>query len=204
MKITTILLTSLVFSTALLTGVFAARLATRTISLLSPALSGGKLIEKSEPTAELIENEVAAASPITLTPDGFPVTGWTESYADGTYLLNSEQLARSFRDIDFLEISTIDYQRTNEDGTYGIPIPPEGFVKAKQKLKFTRIAIGGRQLTFQTETINGVDYRFSGHFRTIDEYLPDQAMGELTGKLTKLKNGKAIASATVEFYMDGC
>ena len=124
--------------------------------------------------------------------------------AHGYFYLDVEKIPKAFEDIDHLEVTTIDYDKTNADGTDGVPIPPKGLLKTTKEFKFTRIAIYDRQIEFQTETIAGVSYRFSGRYSTPEDYERDSSLSDLTGRLIKIKKGKWAAEMTAGFMWPGC
>jgi hypothetical protein len=153
-----------------------------------------------------------------LKPGPFPVldkvndpneeVGQSDFDPTGAYSLNIEKAPKAFADIEFLEIVTREY--TEEDGgAYtNRPVVPSGRLQTKKDFSFTKIAIGNREISFETESVDGISYQFVGHFpisraEVIDcegcEYPPD-----LTGILKKVKNGKVVAEITAKFYFVGC
>lgn len=117
-------------------------------------------------------------------------------YLDGTYYLDEENTPKEFRDIVHVEIETHDYEKMDENGEPGLPIPPKGEIKTKKRLKFSRIAINGRMVAFQTETVNGISYRFLGTYVATDHC--DEEI-DLTGHLILIKDGKWAAAMKAEF-----
>jgi hypothetical protein len=72
-------------------------------------------------------------------------------------------------------------------------------------LKFTRIAVGGREMAFHTETVNGVSYKFTGRFVTATYCATDGDKPDLIGRLIKIKENKWAAEMEAEFYLTcGC
>ncbi len=145
--------------------------------------------------------------PVAATPEKAREPNKDDEYdfsPHGYFYLDVEKIPKAFEDIDHLEVTTIDYDKTNADGTDGVPIPPKGLLKTTKEFKFTRIAIYDRQIEFQTETIGGVSYRFSGRYSTPEDYERDSSLSDLTGRLIKIKNGKWAAEMTAGFMWPGC
>lgn len=124
----------------------------------------------------------------------------------GAYSLDIEKTPKAFADIQYFEIVTSDY--TQEDGKYtNRPVVPTGELHTTKEFSFSRIAIGNREISFETESVDGISYQFVGLFRNsaelIDcegcEYPPD-----LNGTLKKVKNGKVVAELNAKFYVAGC
>jgi hypothetical protein len=123
---------------------------------------------------------------------------------DGSYYVLGD-LPKAFRDFQSLDIMTSDYQ-TREDGSvYAVPVPPAIYLHSETKYNFARININNRNISFETESRNGVSYRFVGVFP--EEY-EDKILKEwisLEGTLTKLGNGKKVAETNARFaYIHGC
>ena len=56
-------------------------------------------------------------------------------------------------------------QKASEENNYDYDkyrIPPTGHVETDKELNFTRIAINGRKIAFETETKNGISFEFTG------------------------------------------
>lgn len=121
----------------------------------------------------------------------------------GEYYMVDESKAKGFEDFEFVEIWMRDYDKQTDDGAWGVPIPPKGSVQTKKAFKFKRIAIGGKEITFQTEEINGISYKFTGRFWD-ERYENDELPPDLAGRLIKFKNGVWDASTHAKFYMPGC
>jgi hypothetical protein len=124
--------------------------------------------------------------------------------ATGSYYFDGEKPPKGFENFDFLEIIARDYETGSNEYVGGAPIPPKGFVQTKKPYKFVRISIGDKEISFETEKISGISYRFDGRFRSDDSYLSGENAADLTGRLVKLKNGKKIAEAKAEFFAGGC
>ncbi|HEX8247754.1 MAG TPA: hypothetical protein VF599_06265 [Pyrinomonadaceae bacterium] len=118
-------------------------------------------------------------------------------------------LSKQFKDFDNLVVTTRDYRNSSEKNDFrGDPIPPKGYVLTKEvkKIKFARINIANRQISFETEAIAGISYRFVGKF--IDKH---PIIGVYTsypvlkGQLVKMRDGKMIAVSAVKLgRVGGC
>jgi hypothetical protein len=122
----------------------------------------------------------------------------------GEYYLDSETVPKAFSDISHLDLQTREYYE--ENGTYiDRPIVPLGSLRGKKAAKLTRIAIGGREIAFQTDTADGISYRFVGRFTTAEYCETGGDTPDLKGKLIKIKDGKWSAEMEAEFYLQcGC
>ena len=60
-------------------------------------------------------------------------------------------------------------------------------------------------LDFETEEKGGIKYRFKGKVLQCDEQLEvgEPAVGDIVGKLEKLKNGSVIATIDTTFFLFG-
>jgi hypothetical protein len=129
-----------------------------------------------------------------------------EEYIGGEYYIIGE-LPKGFKDFHSLIVETTDYSLASaEKGYQDIHIPPEGYVYANNKeFTFKRVAVSRKQLSFETEAIKGVSYKFTG--KHVDEALDVgeyMAHADLEGVLTKLKDGKKIAEFKVKLEVGGC
>jgi hypothetical protein len=122
----------------------------------------------------------------------------------GDYALELDKVPRPFSDLENLTLETREY--VEQDGEFiDRPIVPRGSIQTKRELKLTRIALGDHQLAFQTETVNGVSYRFVGQFLSIENYGEAGSMPDLKGRLIKIRSGKWAAEMEAEFYLQcGC
>lgn len=128
-----------------------------------------------------------------------------EFYAHGSFYIDQENLPREFRDFEHIEIQTHDMAQLREDDTYGVRIPPKGWVSAKVQFAFSRIAINAKDISFQTETVDGVSYRFVGQYHHVDYCETDGSTPDLIGRLIKIKDGKWAAEMKAELYAQcGC
>jgi hypothetical protein len=123
----------------------------------------------------------------------------------GVYGFDSESLPKTFGDLSHVEIALYDFEKTDEDGNSGLPIPPKGFLQAGKEFRFKRIALAGKQIAFQTETLNGVSYRFTGKYLALDYCETDGSTPDVSGELIKIVNGKWAAAIKAVMYQEcGC
>jgi len=175
---------------------------------------------KAEPVSAVVEKTVSADTmPPEVTvfppPPAAPTVSETEKkdedetdyadYPDGEYYIIGE-LPKGFKDFDSLIVQTTDYSLASAENNYKeVQIAPKGYVYAKQKFDFRRIAVSRKRLSFETVTIKGVSYKFVGKFveETIDmgEYMEHV---ELEGDLIKMRDGKKIAGFKVKLARGGC
>lgn len=182
-------------------------IATQAAETVSSLFSKGDIAERNEPVIEPTNVEPPAAivtEPVRVEAEkNEPVLN--EFYAQGLFYLDAEKVPKEFRDIESLEIVTHDYERMREDGTYGVPIPPKGWIMTKKQLDFDRIAIIGKEISFQTETVDGISYRFTGQYHHVEYCETEGDQPDLIGRLIKIKDGKWAASMKAEFYVQcGC
>jgi len=121
----------------------------------------------------------------------------TESDVTGGYFA-MEKLPAEFSEIDFMGLATIDENAK--------PAPLNGFLRPKKKSAkdYHLIAptLSGADLTFTTETINGVSYSFTGTFSTLGNFPenpPATDLAVLKGTLKKMKDGTEVAKTPVSF-----
>ncbi|HEX8735830.1 MAG TPA: hypothetical protein VF721_10930 [Pyrinomonadaceae bacterium] len=134
----------------------------------------------------------------------------TEFYAEGAYYIIGDA-PKGFEDFSNIGIITTDFAAEQAPESYDNQIPPKGFIFTDEKFNFTRINIGNRRITFETETKKGVSYKFVGEFieeKTIEYKTADGSEGidyaVLKGRLTKWRGGKKIAEAKANFAVGGC
>lgn len=107
----------------------------------------------------------------------------------GYYMLREKPPA-GLKAFKALDLTMTEYRRTGS-----VPIKPQGFVEAGRKYKMTRIDITGAHFSFDTESLSGVSYSFSGDFSPGD----DANSLYLSGRLSKTVKRKTVAEATVAF-----
>lgn len=115
----------------------------------------------------------------------------------GAYFAMSEWPAE-FAELDHLALATIDENAA--------PAPLNGFLRPKEQSAkdYTLInpTLDGKSLTFKTIAVDGVHYEFRGAFEILDNFPsnpPAYETAVLTGTLTKLRDGKSVASTPVKF-----
>jgi hypothetical protein len=118
-------------------------------------------------------------------------------------IADDDHLGKPFTDFDHFEIETAVFD--DGKGNYVVkPIAPRGNFYTKNKFKLERIAIGGSEIEFQTATVNGISYRFSGHIDNFPKSV-DGGVPRLQGKLVMLKNGRRAGETAASFLQeDGC
>lgn len=112
---------------------------------------------------------------------------------NGSFYITDE-LPKGFKDFDSINITTRDFGVESEDYPYGVPVPPEGYIRTSKKYKFTRIGIANRLIAFETEAKEGISYKFAGKLIEADY--------SIEGRLIKLRNGKKIAESDIHFTFD--
>lgn len=161
-------------------------------------------IQESVPVAEIAPPVIKIKAP----PENIAPVIAEESESDfdasGEYYFSGDA-PKGFADFEYLEIVARDYENEAEEFTGGVTIAPKGFVHGKNKHKFARISIGGKQIAFETEKVGGVGYRFTGQFGGSESCLTEEETVALKGLLMKMKNGKKIAETKAEFDIScGC
>ena len=109
---------------------------------------------------------------------------------DGYFMLH-DHVPRGFKGFEAFELNTVKFTPSGQT----VPIKPYGVVHAGRKFKMARINIEGDSLSFETISLGGATYQFSGKLlRTTDPNGP-----VLSGRLTRTVNGKKAAEAEVAF-----
>jgi hypothetical protein len=146
------------------------------------------------------EQTSVLADPGITSSDEPAVDDWWKDYFTGEYYLAEEKLPKGFRDLEYLELTTHVYVENSE--TPWQPVPAKGMLKMGRSYDLMRLSITRSFLTFETETIKGVSYRFSGTVA-----IPGDDVDEVRfkGKLMKLKNGRTTDTIDAEFLaVHGC
>lgn len=134
------------------------------------------------------------------TKDQVPEYEWS-----GVYAFDTESLPKAFRGLGYMEVNLYDFEKIGEDGEYGVRIPPKGYLLAETEFKFKRIAVAGKHISFQTETVNGVSYRFTGEYLALDYCETGGATPDVSGELIKIVNGRWAAAMKAKLYEEcGC
>lgn len=112
-----------------------------------------------------------------------------------------------------IEIRTTTFEVMRKGMLIWFPIPSGGSLidawnvsrivggdQANPEYKFNKIELNSLQIVFSTETVNGISYSFSGQFLKSGRYhkLPPKGT-VLTGKITRIRNGKDDGTANIEF-----
>ena len=107
-------------------------------------------------------------------------------------------LPAEFAELEHLLLATIDENAA--------PAPLNGFLRPKasraKDYLLVQPALSGRNLTFTTAAVNGVHYTFTGAFTRLAHFAADPPPLDevvLTGTLTKLRDGKQVATTPVSF-----
>lgn len=118
------------------------------------------------------------------------------------------ELPKGFKDFEEIGVTITNYENASEENDYrGTPIPPEGYVLAKKEFKFAKISLSHKTMAFETQTIKGISYKFSGKFIEKAPFWDfDYETPVLEGRLVKSKNGKKTAESNVQlrWYGGGC
>lgn len=146
--------------------------------------NGGSCLDQTN------EGEIACTS----APDPYLSIRHTDIPVDGDYYLFDEPLIDGFPHFDHLEIQSID--------EYGANIPLKGAVYEKREHRFVSVSLTGDSLEFETATVDGVSFRFSGTFVPAD--LEDaESSNIIRGIFMKLVKGNIVGSMYVSFYPGG-
>ncbi len=124
----------------------------------------------------------------------------------GIYSMDNEKVPNAFADIQFIDITTREYRSENGKFT-NTPVIPNGSIHTTKEIRFTKIAVGEREIAFETETVNGISYKFVGQFPRSSEAVTCESCeypADLRGRLIKIKNGKVIAELDADFYLHNC
>jgi hypothetical protein len=107
-------------------------------------------------------------------------------------------LPAEFAELEHLLLATIDDN--------GAPAPLNGFLRPKassaKDYVLVQPVLSGRNLTFTTAAVNGVHYTFSGAFTRLGNFAADPPPHDevvLAGTLSKLRDGKQVATTPVSF-----
>lgn len=108
------------------------------------------------------------------------------------------KLPADFSELDHLGLATIDENAA--------PAPLNGFLRPKAQraadYALVKPALDGKRLTFTTASVDGVQYAFDGAFQVVGNFPanpPGYDTVVLAGTLTKMRDGKSVASTPVNF-----
>lgn len=101
----------------------------------------------------------------------------------------------------------IDHLLLGGEGEFGAGAKPPFYGqirltgKGKTDYKLLKPTLDGNNLSFQTKAVAGVSYKFEGTLSQTDftDNQPDGDAVVLTGTLTKMKNGRSIGQAKLQF-----
>lgn len=153
-----------------------------------------------EPPAANNYHDFASAEPFVGVPDDSETEAAAAKFdAEGLYYFADGNAPKGFEDFENFTISNKDYAAENEED-YGKSIAPEGIVQTKKEYKLARISIGDAQIQFETESLKGITYSFTGHFtetRNFEYLESEQTDKVLEGRLVKKRQGVKIAESDV-------
>lgn len=96
-------------------------------------------------------------------------------------------------------------------GTYGEQQKPQvfGLIRMKRKsardFQISKPTVNGKNISFSTNSVNGISYRFAGSFTKLGNFPETRPEGEiiLKGLLQKFKGKIKVAEAKVNFSYSG-
>jgi hypothetical protein len=171
----------------------------RLIAVLLLVLAVG--CREAEPPAGAVapttESPLVTSSDLEATSTEATATTVVAQDVTGGYFAMVE-LPAEFAELDHLLLATID-ENAN-------PAPLNGFLRPKdpdaKDYRLDRPKLEGKRLTFRTEAVAGVQYEFQGVFEVLGNFAanpPAYETAVLTGTLTKLREGRSVASTPVRF-----
>lgn len=112
-----------------------------------------------------------------------------------------QQSPKTFADIDVIHLA----------GSYGEQQTPKiyGLIRMKKKsakdFLLLKPIVNGKNISFSTKAVNGVNYRFAGAFTKLENFPETRPDGEilLKGTLQKFKGKTKIAEAKLNFSYSG-
>jgi hypothetical protein len=125
----------------------------------------------------------------------------------GYYYFHEGEAPKGFQDVDHLNLSTFDMK-----GDEMVDVPLHGAIRLKAKGKAPAVdfqliapALKGKALSFTTQEVGGIAYRFAGNFVKLGNFPEERPEDEviLKGHLTKLQGGKTVAESDVGFRYTG-
>lgn len=208
MSLKRILLSAPTFFFTFAAGVVTAAAATALAAFLWPAPA--KAAKAVEPHSETIPVASPASTPLpVMDVDADPKYTPAQEVSEeavwyGAFDFDTESLPKAFRDLTYIDIVRYDFEKNDKDGKQGVLIPPKGYLKAGKEFRFKRIGIAGKEIAFQTETVNGVSYRFIGRYLALDYCETEGPTPDISGELIKIVDGKWAASTNAKLYEQGC
>lgn len=120
----------------------------------------------------------------------------------GEFTFEPDENATPFKALDYIAIETHSYADQLDNGWTSKAVPPRGWVEAEHRFRIKSIMITNRSLTFETDSVRGISYRFTGTMRIDNQ---GYFIGGITGEIEKLKNGKVTSKARgTLFEIDNC
>lgn len=117
----------------------------------------------------------------------------------GEFVMSDNKNPKGFEEFREMYLQTKDFDRRNKL----VVVKPNGSVESWQQQIFAmqKIFFNGKRWTFETASIGGVSYKFSGKFIKIKRYPDGTIDGEnvLKGRLIRFLNGKQTAAADLIF-----
>lgn len=143
----------------------------------------------------------AATTTEVAAPEPTPSTASSEPQASGDVTgayFAMEPLSGEFAELDHLMLALIDEN--------GAPAPLNGFLRPKKQSAkdYTLVnpVMNGKQLTFSTIDVKGVQYDFEGAFEVLGNFPENPPSYEtvvLSGTLNKKRNGAQVGTLPVKF-----
>jgi hypothetical protein len=124
----------------------------------------------------------------------------TKFDAEGYYYIVGD-LPKGFEDFDTFNVRNKNYE-SEDESEYGKLIAPQGSVDTGKEFDFSKISIGNDQIQFETVSVKGISYSFSGKYTVTRNFIyfePEEKLQVLEGRLIKKRGGKKIAEAQVKF-----
>lgn len=174
-------------------------------SLLAIIAIGCGQSETAQTTGTMTATATPPIAPASETATPTATTATTEAAVEdttgsdftGAYFPMTE-FTGEFAELDHLLVATIDDN--------GEPAPLNGFLRPKKQAAKDYIlaqpVLSGRNLDFTTAAVDGVQYTFTGKFQRLGNYQaehPPYDEPTLIGTLTKLRDGKTVATTPVNF-----
>ena len=135
-----------------------------------------------------------------------PASGREPSYqfdaGNGAYVFDGKA-PKGFENLDALEFPGV-LLNLSPDGSrvQSVASNPQAnvFLKRGRQFKAQRVTLTGDQISFETESVGGISYQFTGKFIKGSVDRNELLDATLQGRLTKLQNGKKIAEAQMSFF----
>lgn len=169
--------------------------------------AGSFTLDVSVRAAATQDMSAGSASGAASTSDNSAASG-AEPYVfeagDGAYVFDGKPPA-GFAELEALELPGVRLKLGENNLIVSASTDPQAFVDTKsgrqvRQFKAKRATVNGDEITFETETVGGVSYQFTGRFHK-DQVDKGQLLNAtLEGQIVKLVNGKKVASARLNLY----